>query len=100
MSSNELKAVQQLEDRDYPASDEFAQWCLQNTQRDVLFLNQVFCSGESVFHVDEKVKKHNVRIWVKSWGTKNCRKTRELARDGKKVDVWVAKFALEVFSPY
>lgn len=82
-----LQVVQQLEDRDYTARIEFAQWCLQNIQGDASFLNRVIYSDECVFHVDGKVNKHNVRIW----GTENPHERREVARDSEKVTVWCAQ---------
>lgn len=91
-----LQVVQQLEDGDYTARIEFAQWCLQNIQGDSSFLNRVIYSDECVFHVDGKVNKHNVRIW----GTENPHERREVARDSEKVTVWCAMSANQVFGPY
>lgn len=58
-----IHVVQQLEDNDFAARTEFAEWCLQNSHGDASFLTCVIYYYEFVFHVGGKVNKHNVRIW-------------------------------------
>lgn len=72
-------SVQKLEDHNYTARDDIANYncSLQNIQSDTLFLNCIIYFDECVFHVDRKVNKHN---WLKEWKVMSKRKIPEVVK--------------------
>lgn len=62
MFSYKIKVVQCLDDSEYSARSEFANWCFQNIKADGSSLNQVMYSDECMFSVDGKFNERNVRI--------------------------------------
>lgn len=93
---NKIQMVQQLENVDYAARNWFINWCPKNIQPEFSFLNHIIFSDESVFYLDEKVGKHNVRIWR----TENPHKYREEMGDSETVCDWAAISVNKVMGPY
>lgn len=91
-----LQVEHNSEDRDYTACIEFAKWCLENIQEDASFQFQVIYYDGSVFKVNGKVNKRNIRVQAR----KNRHETREVARDSEIVTVWCAMFVNQVISAY
>ena len=79
-----LQIVQELEDRDYEARIAFSNWFIEKIELDASYLNRVIFSDECVFHVDGKLNKHNLRIWV----SENPHETRKVSRDSAKPTVY------------
>lgn len=79
-----LHIFQQLEDHDHTACNDFANWCIKNTQSDASFLN---CRIYSDDVVSKKVRKSN-------------HEQREIARDSEKLTECWARSVNQVIGPY
>ena len=59
-----LQLVQALNDNDYQRRMEFCNEMLQMMEDNENFSSLLIFSDEATFHLNGKINKHNVRIWV------------------------------------
>ncbi|KAJ4451882.1 hypothetical protein ANN_03360 [Periplaneta americana] len=63
MYAYKVQLMQHLEPDDKPKRVEFTNTMLDRLGADPDFMSKIFFSNEAMFHVSDKVNRHNVRIW-------------------------------------
>ncbi|GBM87830.1 hypothetical protein AVEN_38498-1 [Araneus ventricosus] len=84
--AHKMQIVQKLQPNNRSQRVVFAVEVLDRIENEHDFLNRIIFSDESTFHANNKVNKHNCRIW----GSENPHAIQEVERNSPKINVWCA----------
>ena len=91
-----VQIVQALEPDDLLCRAAFAEEILQRIDDDNDYLYSVVFCDKAIFHVSEKVNKHNIQIWE----SENLCEVVEKERDSAKINVWCGLTHNQIIGPF
>jgi len=91
-----LQNVPKLEKEDNNRRVKIYETLLNYYNNNSSIFDNIWFSDEAVFHLSERVNRHNTRMW----GTKNPKVIEEKERDSPKLVAWCAISSKGIIGPY
>jgi len=91
-----LQTVHKLEEENNNRRVKMCETLLKHCKNNSSILDNIWFSDEAVFHLSERINRHNTR----KWGTENPKVIEEKVRDLSKLIVWCTIFSKGIIGPY